>query len=130
MLEVSASPSEYNADKIKVTEQTPDEYKIDKTYSLNFSEIEGLSGLHDFNAKSFFIDNQVMNIDGKEVKYDPKEKVVNIGDEKAMSILEFLAKLNIGLQNGGFKITEYVLSSDHDRADLDADLDSDKELLN
>ncbi len=104
--------------KIEVTEQKPEKYKLDKTYSLDFSEIPGFSGEHDFNAKEFFIKNVPLQINGKEIKYDPTERRVNAGDKK-MSVLEFLLKLNIGLHEGGFDIEEYILANDGWRKQLD-----------
>jgi hypothetical protein len=109
--------------KIEPTEKKPEKYKLDKTYSLDFSEIPGFSGKHDFNAKDFFINEVPLHINDTVIKYNPEEKRVEIGNEQRMTVLEFLLKLNIGLHQGGFDIEQYVFADKKGREYLDDDND-------
>ena len=97
--------------KIKVEERSweqPEEaYNEDIDY---YEETDNNITKYDIECK--------VEINGKEIKYDPTERRVNAGDKK-MSVLEFLLKLNIGLHEGGFDIEEYILANDGWRKQLD-----------
>jgi hypothetical protein len=123
---LQGSPKKAETAKTNATELKPNEYKINQTYSLNFAEL-GADAFHDFNAHSFFVDEQPLEIQGIQIRYDAQEKKVIINNEKQISPLTFLAHLGIGLYEGGFKIIDYINSGLENRKNVE---EEDEPLLN
>lgn len=92
------------------------EYELRKTYQLDFAKL-GFPGKKDFNAYDFFINHQP--IAGTSIHFDEMSNMVAIDSTKQMALLEFLSTLGIGLQQGAFKIQDYVMSSPEQRKDLE-----------
>lgn len=103
----------------KQTEIQPEtEFALRRTYQVDFSNL-GFKQKHDFNAYNFFIEKEPIKIRDTVIHFNEEDSYVYGAGDSKMTILEFLLSIGIGLQQGAFKIQEYVMSSPEQRTALE-----------
>lgn len=100
--------------KTEESKQVAKEYELRKTYSVDFSKL-GFKEKHDFNAYRFFIEKEPIKIKDTSFYFNEEDGYVYGAGDSKTTILEFLTSLGIGLQEGAFKIQDYVMSSSEQR---------------
>jgi len=114
-LDKSRKPKKEN--KSEKTEQ-PKEYKLRKTYEVDLSEL-GFKQKYNFNAYNFFIEKKPIEVRGQAIYFNEEDKYVYGPGDSKLTIIEFLAQLGIGLQEGAFTIQDYALATKEQRKDME-----------